>query len=83
MTRDTHTRLGPSALLIFHRRLGPSLGRRIDRYTGVNDHRVVLGGANELRITDRDPGGVLDRDGLLVVGQHVGRHPTHTSERLV
>jgi len=71
------------SLADLHRRLGAALGRRIRRHTGVHHHRVVLGERHQLRIPDRDPGDVLDRDGLLVVGQHIGRHPTQPPERHV
>ncbi|MHD0301061.1 hypothetical protein [Rhodococcus qingshengii] len=43
----------------------------------------MLGEGDELSVADRDPGDVLGRDGLLVVGQHVGRHPTQPAEGLV
>jgi hypothetical protein len=64
-----------------HRRLGAALGCWIGRNTGVHDHRVVLGERHQLRVPNWDPGDVLDRDGLLVVGQHVGRHSTESPER--
>ena len=66
-----------------HRRLRAALRCRVGRHAGVDHHRVVLSERDQLRVAHRDPGDVLDGDGLLVVGQHVGRHPAQASERLV
>lgn len=63
------------------RGLAAALGRRVRRLTGVDHEAVVPGERDGLRVADRHPGDVLDRDGLLVVGQHVGRGPAEAPQR--
>jgi hypothetical protein len=48
--------------------LAAALGLRIRRHTGADGHAVVPGDRDDLRMPDRDPGDVIDRDGALVVG---------------
>jgi hypothetical protein len=64
-----------------HGGLRPALGFGIERDTGVHGQAVVPARGHDHRMPDRDPGDVLDRDGLLVVGQHERRCSTHPAER--
>ena len=64
-----------------HTRFGAALRSGVGRHAGVDHHRVVPGHLGQLSVPHRDPGDVLDRHGLLVVSQHIRRHPTQATER--
>ena len=56
-----------------HRRLRATLGLRIRRHTRADGHPVVPPGRHHVRMPDRHPCDMLNRHGLLVVGQRVRR----------
>jgi hypothetical protein len=64
-----------------HRRLRAALGLRVGGHAGGDREAVVAGGGDHVGVADRDPGHVLQRDGLLVVAQPVGRDPAEPAQR--
>ena len=66
-----------------HRGLRPALGLGVERDTGVHGQAVVPARGHDHRMPDRDPGDVLDGDGLLVVGQRIRRRPTDPARTVV
>jgi len=64
-----------------HRRLRATLGFRVVRDAGVQNAAVVPADRDHLRVPDRDPSDVLDRDGLLVIGQQKRRGAADRPQR--
>ena len=65
------------------RRLAAALALRVGRHARRNGQAVVAADRHDRRVADRDPADVIDRDGLLVVRQRIGRRPTEHPQRPV
>ena len=63
-----------------HGGLRAALGFRVERDTRVHRHAVMPPRRDEVRVPHRDPGDVLDGDGLLVVRQRIRRRPTQPAQ---
>ena len=64
-----------------HGGLRAALGLRVGRHAGPDRQPVVPTGGHDVGVADRHPRHVLHGDGLLVVGQRVGRHPAEPPQR--
>jgi hypothetical protein len=64
-----------------HGRLRAALGLRVGRHAGADRQPVVPPRGHDVGVAHRHPRDVLDGDGLLVVGQRVGRHPAQPPQR--
>ena len=64
-----------------HRGFRPAFRRRVIRHAGRHGQPVMPPQRDRGRVTDRQPGDMLDRHRLLVIGQQVSRHPAGPAQR--
>ena len=67
----------------FHGVLHAALAGRVPHLAGVHGHAVEPGERHDLLVPHRDPRDMLDRHGLLVIGQDIGRGTAQQPERRV